>query len=45
MELIIALILFVAIVASWLVLPAAPADKAAGHSAGAIPASSARRTA
>lgn len=33
MELIIAIVLFVAIVASWLVLPSAPGEKSVGHSA------------
>lgn len=44
MELIIALILFVAIVASWFVLPAT-SDKAASHSSAALPAGQAQRTA
>jgi hypothetical protein len=33
MELIIALVLFVGIIGAWVVLPSAPTEEAAGHSA------------
>lgn len=45
MELIIAVVLFVAIVGAWLVLPSSPAEKAAGHSSAAAPAGKVSRTA
>lgn len=45
MEMIIALILFVAIVASWFVLPAKSTEKASGLSADVMAVSPASRTA
>lgn len=44
MELIIALVLFVAIVVAWLVLPGAPPAKDAGHGVAPVSAGKAGRT-